>query len=242
MSDITDRVKDAKNLCFIKSQPRFVGFLSPEEAAEVTAQVLNCKHLFFGGYNMADRTYVGLFPDWCEISEDLFPITPISFTFRECDKLTHRDFLGTLMSLGLKRSAIGDIVVQNGNAVVFANTDIAGYIVSQVQKVGGVGVTLKIETKVDVTKNINFLECSATISSNRVDNVVAALTAKGRTNATKLIAEGIVTINSKQVTKNTQLVNNGDAVSIRKYGKFIITSADEKTKKGRLIIEWKKYI
>lgn len=244
MSDITvqDRVKDAINLCYLKSVPRFVGFLSPSEAAEVTPLLSSSKHFYFGGYDMAERTYLGIFPDWCEISEELFPITPVSFTFKECYKLTHRDFLGTLMSLGIKRSAVGDIVIENGYAVAFVNSDITDYIVSQISKVGGVGVKVQVEAEVDVTKNSKFLECSATVSSNRVDSVVAALITKGRTKAVELIAEGAVSINSKQVSKNTQSLNCGDVVSIRKYGKFLITSAESKTKKGRLIIEWKKYI
>lgn len=244
MSDITvqDRVKDAINLCFLKSQPRFVGFLSPSEAGEVMGLVKNTDHMFFGGYDLADRTYLGIFPDWCEKSEEIFPITPITFLYRECDKLTHRDFLGTLMSLGIKRSAVGDIVVGSGKAVAFVSSDIEDYIVSQITKVGGVGVKVLVDTNVDISKNISYLECSATISSNRVDSVIAALISKGRTKASELIAEGVVSVNSKQVSKNTQSINNGDVVSIRQFGKFIITSADRKTKKGRLILEWKKYI
>ena len=244
MSDITvkDRVKDAVKICELKSQPRFIGFMSPSEVAQVSSLINNVSYMLYGGYDMAERVYLGIFPDWCEKSNALFPITAITFTFRSCDKLTHRDFLGTIMSLGLKRSAIGDIIVESGKATAFVSNDIKDYLLSQIVKVGGVGVTVKEENVQNVQNNASFVECSATVSSNRVDSIVAALVSKGRSKACELISEGVVSVNSKLVSKNTQTIKASDVISIRKYGKFTIISAENITKKGRLIIEWKKYI
>ena len=70
----------------------------------------------------------------------MFPICGIEFSFRKCDRLTHRDFLGSLMSLGIERETVGDILVEDGRAVVFVKAELSDYVKSQISKVGRVGV------------------------------------------------------------------------------------------------------
>lgn len=81
---------------------------------------------------------LGLFFD--EPSTSMFPICGIEFSFRKCDRLTHRDFLGSLMSLGIERETVGDILVEDGRAVVFVKAELSDYVKSQISKVGRVGV------------------------------------------------------------------------------------------------------
>jgi len=121
MSDISlkNRIADAAKLSEIRSIPKFCGFLSAAEATEAETVLSNKKHLYFGGYDGAERTVVGILPNWMEEAAAEFPIIPLTFRYRRQDTLSHRDFLGSLMALGIKRSTVGDILVGEGIAVIF---------------------------------------------------------------------------------------------------------------------------
>ena len=131
------RIKDIIDSVFRTDKPKYLGFLSLEEAS-FTKKYLknqNINFSFFGGAEDCERTYLGCFPEW--LTEPHFPITTITFTFREVDSLGHRDFLGALMSLGLKRETIGDILIEKGRAVVFLNQDIADYVLKNLDAFRG---------------------------------------------------------------------------------------------------------
>ena len=244
MSDIDVSVKltDAARVSELRSIPKFVGFLSSAEVSEGLKVLKGCKHGVFGGYDGAERSYVGIFPDWCEASEEQYPITPITFTFREVDSLSHRDFLGSLMALGLERSTVGDILVEKGRAVAFVSEDIADYIISQLSKVGRVGVVLKKGYEGSLPEVGGFLEASATVASLRLDCVIGALTGKSRNSAQEFISSGLVSVNSLAAEKSTTSIKDGDVLSIRGFGRFKMISTGETSKKGRVILRWKKYI
>ncbi len=240
--DISVKIEDAARLCSTRSIPKFVGFLSPAELAQATPKLNFYTYGIFGGYEGAERCFVGLFPDWCEEDRELYPITPITLTYRKQDVLSHRDFLGSVLALGLERSAVGDILIESGRAVMFVFSDIADYILSQLSKVGRVGVSLQKGYAGALPQMGGFLEQSTTVPSMRLDCVVGALTSKSRNTAKELITGGFVSLNSLCVIKPTANVTGLDTLSIRGYGKFTILAADEFSKKGRIILKWKKYI
>ena len=133
---LNSRADDLVSLCDKTGVPKFMGFLRPEEASLVAASTAQTglKHTFFGGYEDAERVFFGVFPDWCDINTALFPITALTITFREQDVLSHRNFLGTFMSLGITRESVGDILIEKGRAVAFFKTEVADYILSQLKK------------------------------------------------------------------------------------------------------------
>lgn len=240
--DISVKLQDALRISELRSIPKFVGFLSASQVAEGLKALKGCNYGVFGGYEGAERNYVGIFPDWCEPSDEQYPVTSITFTFREADSLTHRDFLGSVMALGLERSTVGDILVEKGRAVMFVSEDVADYIISQLSKVGRVGVALEKEHIKPLPQMGGFVDASATVASLRLDCVIGALTGKSRNSAQEFISSGLVSVNSLLSEKSTSSVKNGDILSIRGCGKFKITSTGELSKKGRIILKWKKYI
>ncbi len=241
---IASRVRDASRLCDNASYPKFVGFLRPEETplAESAAVKLCCKHLFFGGYEDAERVFLGVFPDWCDNFYDYFPITALTFKFRESDILSHRHFLGTFMSLGITREAVGDILIEKGRAVAFFSAEIAAFVKEQIGKVGGVGVSVEEGFSLPLPGMTGFEEITDTVASARLDCVVAALANCSRKTAAELIENKLISVNSVCADKIVKTVHNGDKVTIKGKGKFIIDSIDGRTKKDRLIINAKKYI
>ena len=235
------RINDLKEIVRKSNSPKYMGFLNPEE----TSIAIKCfkqgeKYKLFGGYEDAERVMLGVLPDWCE--SPVFPIKAISFKFRECDSLSHRDFLGTLMALGITRETIGDILVENGRAVVFATDDVAKFILTQVNKVGNVGVTLN-EGYAESLPSLGIKqEFSVTVASTRVDCVIAAICNMSRNGAAEKITDGLVSVNSICVTKPTLIIHEGDKISIRQKGRFQIISHNGYSKSGRIILKYNKYV
>lgn len=239
---LKDRIFDTVGICNRTDRPKFLGFLSLEQRAfaENIISKLDANYRFFGGFEGAQRVMLGCFPNW--ESEWEFPITAITFTFRKTDVLTHRDFLGSLMALGLKREAVGDILVEKARAVVLLTDETADYVLSQITKIGRTGVELKKGFGEPLPEAGKLSEFSSTVSSERLDCVVSALIGASRKTACEKIEESLVTLNSVPVQKPTLKVKSGDVVTVRSKGKFIIESLEEKTKKDRLVLRYKKYI
>lgn len=236
------RAEDASCRAYKTNVPSFLGFLSEEEVAIVSAHLKkqNIKHVFWGGFSEATRRYLCCLPDWCE--EPDFPITAVSFTFKECYPLSHRDFLGCLMSLGITRECVGDILIEKGRAVAFLSADIAGFAMSQISKVGNVGVDIKEGFVVPLPGFGEKAEFCETVASLRLDNVVAALCGASRNEAAKLIEDKKVSLSGVLQEKLSKTVSSGDKISIRGKGFFEIADCSSLSKKGRIILKYQKYV
>ena len=236
------RVNDAVRLSELSGAPKFVGFLRPEEIALVMPLIKNkVNFCFYGGYECAERCLLGIFADWCENDTSAFPIVPVTFSFRPCDRLTHRDFLGALMAQGIAREKIGDILIESGRAVAFVAREISNFILTQINCVGRVGVNLSEGCTYPLPQMSQRVQSSDTVASMRLDCVVSALTKTSRNTATDLICDGLVAINSAVCQKATRTVNKGDKITVRGYGKFSVISADGVTKKGRTVLITESY-
>ncbi len=241
---LISRINDAVRLCDVSASPKFVGFLRPEEVSEIINEchLERVKHSFFGGYKDAERVYFGVFPEWCDKEEAFFPISALTFTYRSSQQLSHRNFLGTFMSLGIARETVGDILIESGRAVAFFSSDITGFVKSQITKISGEGVTITEGFALPLPGMSGFSEFTDTVASARLDCVVASLIGSSRSKAGEFIEQKLVLINSVCCEKTVKTVKSGDTVTIRSKGKFIIDSIDGKTKKDRLILKAKKYI
>ncbi len=241
---VLPRIGDAIRLCDTSSTPRFVGFLTSTQSAEAVAFAakIDCKWELFGGYEGAERMYFGVFPKWCEDGMGFWPIIPITFTFRRQDKLTHRDFLGALMSLGIERQTVGDILIEEGRAVAFFSRDIVKCVISSITKVSNVGVRLKEGFEYPLPGASSMKDMTNTVASARLDCVVAALINCSRGQAVTLIEDGLVAVNSICTEKTVKIVKNGDRITVRGKGKFVIDSVEDRTRKDRIILKAKKYM
>jgi len=236
------RIDDTADIAERTNRCKYLGFLSPEQAAAAEKRLKNrsVRFGFFGGYENAQRVMLGCFPDWASGEE--YPITAITFKYRKSDTPTHRDFLGSLMGLGLTRESVGDILVGEGKTVVFLSEDIADYVVKQIEKIGKVGVVVSLGVEGDLPESGKLADFTDTVASLRLDCVVAALAGISRGAAVEKIESGFVTVNSFVMEKITYTVNQGDIITVRGKGKFIIDASDGKTRKNRVILEYKKYV
>lgn len=231
------KLDDAVELCLTRQRPYFFSFLSERKQA-LAENYLKSVHFdnfdFFGGYENSERKVLGLFfGDPCD---DEFPVSPIVFKFRDCDKLSHRDFLGALMSLGIERETVGDILVEDGRCVVFVKSELKDFITSQIFKIGNVGIRFDEFKPSDLPKGRGEEEFFFTVSSMRLDNIVAAITGLSREKTKALIMSGCVSVNYVPTQNVSQTIKNDTCLTIRGRGKFVLNSILGKTKKGRIRI------
>ena len=187
---------------------------------------------FFGGYEGAERKMLGLF----FYEEEEFPLCAVRFSFRKSDKLSHRDFLGAIMSLGVERETVGDILVEDGSCVVFVRSEIRDYIVSQIFKIGNVGVKIGDLNGEQLPRGRDAEERDYTVSSLRLDAVVAAITGLSREKTKSLILSGSVALEHIECKNVSQAVGEHDTVTVRGKGKFKINGVRGETKKHRIRI------
>lgn len=235
------RIDDLKQICSRTNSPKFTSFLSLEEASMAIKRFEpGERYSLFGGHDDAERVMLGVLPDWCD--EAKFPITAVTFTYRSCDKPSHRDFLGALMALGITRESVGDILVGAGKTVAFVTNDVASFVLTQLTKVGNVGVEISEGCTEPLPSQGQKQEFSVTVASLRIDCVVSSICNLSRNQAVDKIAQGLVYVNSMQITKPTTNIKVQDKITVRQKGKFEIISCDEFSKKGRIILKYNKYI
>lgn len=238
------RVEDAVRLCEIRSCPRFVGFLDERQQTVARAVLHHCggtPFLFFGGYEDAERTLLGVFPSYMEPDPAAFPILPLGFSYRREASLNHRDFLGTLLSLGVKRETVGDIVCGEGLTVAFVEEELAAHFASGVDKVGGEGVRIQCPYEGGLPGGREFEERRDTVASPRLDAVLKVMIGTSREEAAHRIAAGLVSVNHVPCLSASAAVKEGDRVSVRGEGRFLVDALGPPTKKGRLFVTVKKY-
>ena len=177
--------------------------------------------------------------------EEAFPIlllkiSPLQKKFS--DELSHRDFLGSLIGLGLERTKIGDIVVRDNEAYVFVADSIGDYITDTLNKVKHTSVRVEKCDEIPEQLAPKFEEESIIVSSNRLDAVIAKVYNLSRDLAVRCISEGKVFINGREMTGNAKSLKPGGIVSVRGKGKFIFESEGGSTRKEKLYINIKRYI
>ena len=216
---------------------RFTAFLTEREQqlAKYTAEASGADCSFWGGYDAAVRRMFS-FPT---AEPEDFPLEAATFFYREKDKLTHRDFLGSLMSLGVKRDQIGDILVTDGAAVIFVSRT-AAPLLGEIEKVGRVGVRQRAGICTDLPQQ-EFDEISVICASNRIDAVIAAICGLSREKAAALVKAGFAVINGVQCSSVSENIDEGDIFSVKGYGKYIFDGVGNTTKKGKNHIFVKKY-
>lgn len=159
-------------------------------------------------------------------------------------ELDHRSYLGSLLSLGIEREVLGDIVVESPHdALVVCERKIADYLLTQWNTVGA--DTVKVSEVIlpdDFRIEKKFQEIRDTIASDRLDCILAALTDLSREKAQSMIRAGLVDVNFLTEQRPDRAVPDGAMLSVRGYGRYEIVGTDGVTRKGRLRLIAKKFI
>lgn len=238
------RCEDLEQSVLKYKSVRFSRFVSPHDLAvfkehSKASPFVNVR--VFGGAEDAERVMLGFFPSFCEPDEALFPITRLLIS--GVSGFTHRDVLGSVLGLGIKRELIGDIYVNGDEAVLMCDESISEFLLYQLKTVGRKKVTVSIFPE---EKNFSlshpFEISRVVVSSLRLDALVSACTRLSRGDAQTLIAGDGVNVNFCTVNDGAKKLKEGDVLSIKHHGRYVFLSVSGETKKGRIAVEIKKYI
>lgn len=236
------RISDIAALAEKYNVPRFSDFLDEGEQAEIKACRADTGGVWFGGYEYAGRRILGFFPDWAEPDYSEFPISAVKIENKGTKELTHRDYLGTVMSLGLERKKIGDIAVFSGGAYLFVANEMAD-VVSGMEKISNCGIKCSIvplaECEIEAAK---FERLSIVAASMRLDAVIAAVARLSRKKASDLILGGKCAVNHIVTERTDYTLSEGDVLSVRGFGRTVVETVGARTRSDKLHITVKKFI
>lgn len=209
-------------------------------------ELIDIKIDFYGGWSEAERVKCFIYPDFINqyiYSNDIAVVEIILPKILQ-GTYEHRNYLGALMKLGLKREKIGDILVNNQGADIIVDCDIAEFV-----KENLLNLTRFSKAKIRI-KDLKELiivesqkkEIDITIQSLRLDLFVSELIHTSRSKVKELIDLGKVFINQEVEYKYDKNLKKGDIITIRGKGKFIFSDIIGVTKKSRSIVKVLKYI
>ena len=212
--------------------------------------------VLFGGYEMSERQIAAFIPDalyLCYKDENNKPnkeminypfsaleITPVHEKFSE--ELTHRDYLGAILNLGIDRCKIGDIITNGKSAIMFVHRSMVDYVLSEFFRVRHTSITLNELPECNVQYTPSFEIKKGSVASVRLDTLLALAFSSSRSKLTGLIEGGKVFVNGKLITSNGYQPQISDLISVRGLGKFQYYSIGNKTKKNRIYVELHKFI
>ena len=221
------------------------GFLTPFEQgmAETIAKTLGgLKVEFNGGFDGAERKRAA----FCH--EDFagtpaFEIAVIKSEWNgEFARLSHRDVLGSILSLGVEREVIGDIIATKEFAKILVDKKLADYFVTNLKQIGGANVETNLDELSEIApKEERIKEIKATVASLRADSIVAAGFGMSRSKAATEIAADKVKLNWQTVKNAAQSIKEGDVLSMHGRGRLEVAEIRGQTKKGRISVVLKRY-
>ena len=243
---LLSRVWDKCEQCRTRNIPTATGFLSPQEqaAAQHLLNALGCRegYVLWGGYDGAERKRLLFLPEWMA-EPDGTEIAAVRAACRSGGDLTHRDFLGSLMALGLTREKIGDILVEKGGCQVLLDPSMADFLLQNWDGAGREKLTVTpLPLSALAVPHAAVKELRDTVSSLRLDAIASTGFRLARGKVAALIESGKVQVNWRECTKPDRLLAEGDTVSARGFGKFEVTEVGGVTKKGRTSILLKRYV
>lgn len=233
ISSVYDKLEQS----YHKNYPIFSDFLDAGQIALVKQLFPFWKDSlsFFGGIQNAERQICYL-----SFGYEEFPIKIIEVNCAQAADITHRHVLGSLMGLGIKRQKIGDILT--GERIFVAiKEEILKYVLENFFKIGKHPVTLQVLEDFSIEKTQEFSYHSTTVSSLRLDCIVAAITHLAREKAKAFILAEKVKVNHIEETNYKKILSEGDIISVAQKGRYVLEQLDGITKKERIKVTIKKY-
>lgn len=247
------RAEDMYRLCVDGYCLSYTDFLDMRQKSLIEHNYRNDRYLkFYGGYEEAERCIAVFVPEYIEEdiytyfdkNEDECPVVCLRITAPKTGRrLSHRDYLGSMTGLGIKREMIGDILVREDGADVFVLRDIAEYLLYNYNKAGRTSISVEIigvgEAEI---KEPEYKVITDTVASLRLDSIVSSAFGLSRAKAAEAIKRGIVAVNSMQTEKTDHHIEEGDRISMSGKGKAKLVEIGGKSRKDRIYIKINRYI
>lgn len=251
------RMQDLANMSYSRNIPIFSDFLAMNEISllhSMSAELAGVRYELYGGYEFAERQMAMFVPDALFHENRQMPsypmvtlkIEPVHKKFAEA--LTHRDYLGSVLGLGIERCKIGDILLSGTEknpadvprAYLFCCNKMAEFLINELYKVRHTQVRVSV-TDEDVRPTIELKELRGSVASLRADAIIAFVCKLSRSAVIALFQSQKIFINGRLTESNSQLLKEGDKISVRGYGRFLFEEVLSMTKKERYFVRMKIY-
>jgi RNA-binding protein YlmH len=228
----------------------FTDFLGLAEQSVLTvalSELRGVKYTLFGGSVGTERV-MARFGDEEELYySEPFPISTVRIAPRSqkfANALTHRDFLGAMLNLGIERRCVGDIAIVDNVGYVFLKDDVASFVAESLTKVKHTDVTCALTTVDELPKDKLYRTewRRIQLSSERIDAVVAKVFNLSRDDSQLLIKRALVFVNGRAVESASLTPKDNDVISVRGHGRFIYHGASSLSKKGKLNADVELYV
>lgn len=237
------RLAELANKAYSNSQYLFTGFLSIAELNcyyQMERELSYISVTVFGGTADCERVMLRFGDEELCGYEEPFPIAcveiaPLVEKFGE--ELTHRDYLGALMNLGIERATLGDIVIMGRHAFLFCTEKMSSYIIAELDKVRHTNVRCELAKQIPKSTVTRLERKSVQVSAARADSVIAKLYNLSRSESVELFRAKKVFVNGRLNENNSGQLKAGDKVSVRGFGRFAFVGISGETRKGKLNVE-----
>ena len=245
------RIDDCIALCaesYLLTNTNFLDIYQQSDVSQYLSKKKGVRYGFYGGFEDAERKIAVFLPDYAEDisyiieNPELSSIVSLKIRKDNFSELTHRDYLGALMALGIRREMLGDIVVTDKGCTVAVIRNIAVYIMDNLKSVGRGSVNVEICEVFEKTSSVMGFELKRCyVSSMRLDAVVSAAFNMSRNVAAERIKRGEVLLNGIVTSKPDVKVSFGSKLVIHGLGKVMVEEDAGITRKGRQAFLIKKY-
>lgn len=178
--------------------------------------------------------------DTLEYPFQVLEISPLNKRFSE--ELSHRDYLGAVMNLGIERCKLGDIMVEGNRGILFVKEELSDYIRENLTRIRHTSVMVSLSPDFPEDYEPKYEEIKGTVASIRLDTVLSLAFPLSRSKLTAYIEGDKVFVNGKLITSNGYRLKEGDMISVRKMGRILYGGILSETKKGRYLTVVRKYI
>ncbi len=225
--EYVDRTYAAKLTDFLDPRQQFILSALLGENNEVCYQ-------FFGGAENSERKRAYIYPGYFELKDEDFQIGLYEVGYpRKFIQLDHRMVLGSIMSLGLKRDKFGDIRKSGDRIQFFMAEEVESYIFLELNQIGKAKVTIQKQADDPISSDEQWRESEKTVSSLRLDVILAAAYNISRQKSQNLIQQGLIKVNWEKVEQTAFECMASDVLSVRGMGRCKIIEIQGKTKKDR---------
>lgn len=242
IKQLQKRLSELADKSFNQNMYTFTGFLGLSDQAvfcDMEKELAYAGAQLFGGNPDCERKMLRFGKEENLGYVEKFPITllivrPLLQKF--ADQLSHRDFLGAIMNLGIERSTVGDILIRNNTGYVYCQSKVADYLIENLDKIKHTNVTCAVAREEDVPKPPEPVSMEITVSSVRIDGVISKIYNLSRTQSLELFRAGKIYLNGRLCENNSCYLKENDAITVRGFGKFIYQGTKRETRKGKLSV------
>lgn len=249
LAQILDKIKFVKSRNKIENTD-FLNMYQIDLVENFLKKIKYTKYILFGGYDTAERKILILYPEKFDIKmleknyNKIVRTIRIELLDKKDEKLSHRNYLGGLIKLGIERDKIGDILVEENGADIVVINSVSRFLVQELPMLTRFKNSKISEKDIEQLRKVEQTteEIKIIVPSLRLDNFVSDLARTSRNRAVEIIKNERVFVNGQNELKLSKQIKKGDTITIRGKGRFIIKDFTGTTRNGRTIVLVERFV